>query len=71
MTSSNLLGADFCNFANLTFFGKNLKPKEEDMKLTTHQIFEEKGGGLHFSWLGVPSSFAVFAIYCFVSSFSV
>jgi len=41
VTSSNLLGAGFCNFANLTLFGKNLKAEEEDSKPITHRIFEE------------------------------
>lgn len=38
------------------------------MKPITHPVFE-KGGGLHFSYLGVPCPFADFAIYCFVSPF--
>lgn len=66
MTFSNLLGAGFCNFANLTFFGKNIKFKEDDVKPITHLSFEGKCEGVCFSCLGVPSHFAIFAIYCFV-----
>lgn len=59
MTSSNLLGAQFCNFANLTFFGENLKPKEDDVKDITHLVFEDKVEGYVFP--NLPSPFAVFA----------